>query len=344
MLRPQLRNNRARGGHDVTLLLSNEDVRHVWDMRQGVSDLHDALVASLEQPAVIPPRMNLAADGRFLRVMPAIVPATGLMGLKMFHGSLADGVRYLIVICSIEDGRTLAVLDAAFLTAARTGAMTGVATEQLSRRESATVGVIGSGLEAETNLAGVCAVRGIQAVKVWSPNADRRKSYASRMEDRHGVPVVPAATAEEAVRDSDIVVVATNTGTGGPVAYRGEWMHPGQHVVSIGSTTPHLREIDPETFKRADVIVFDADFDQILEESGDVAALHTMGAGWVQPTSLDEMLDPTISLRPANESVTLFKSVGTALQDLSGALTVYRRALECGAGTKVDDLADLKTF
>lgn len=328
----------------MTLLLSNEDVRRVWDMSRAVSDLNDALVACTKQPAVAPPRMNLSSEGRFLRVMPAIMPATGLIGLKMFHGSLADGVRYLIIICSIEDGRTLAVLDAAYLTAARTGAMTGVATEHLSRPESATVGMIGSGLEAETNLDGVCAVRKIRGVKVWSPNDVRRKSFARRMEERHGIPVVPAGSAEDAVRDADLVVVATNTGNGGPVAYKGEWMQAGQHLVSIGSTTPQLREIDPDTFKRADVIVFDAEYEQVLEESGDVVALHSLGPGSVQPASLQEMLDATPSLRPDRESVTLFKSVGTALQDLSGALTVYRRAQELGAGTTVDDLAALKTF
>jgi ornithine cyclodeaminase/alanine dehydrogenase-like protein (mu-crystallin family) len=325
-------------------LLSNEDVRRVWDMREGVTDLRGALVACAKQPAVAPPRMNLATEGRFLRVMPAIMPAIGLIGLKMFHGSLADGVRYLIVICSIDDGRTLAVLDASYLTAARTGAMTGVATDHLSRRDSATVGVIGSGLEAETNLAGVCAVREIREVKVWSPNSARRTSFATRTEERYGIPVLPVASAQQAVRDSDIVVVATNTGNGGPVAYKGEWMQAGQHVVSIGSTTPLLREIDPVAFQRADVIVFDAEFDQILEESGDVAAVHRLGVGWVHPNSVNEMLDRATSLRPDSESVTLFKSVGTALQDLAGAMTVYRRAVESGVGTNVDDLADLKTF
>jgi alanine dehydrogenase len=92
------------------------------------------------------------------------------------------------------------------------------------------------------------------------------------------------------------------------------------------------------------VIVFDAEYDQVLEESGDVAALHCSGPGSIQPSSLQQMIEAAPSLRPDKASITLFKSVGTALQDLAGALTVYRRAQELGAGTSVDDLAALKTF
>jgi ornithine cyclodeaminase/alanine dehydrogenase-like protein (mu-crystallin family) len=328
----------------VTLLLSNDDVRRVWDMRQGIADLESALVANATRPGALPPRMNLAADGRFLRIMPAMLPAAGVLGIKMFHGSLADGVRYLIVICSIDDGRILAILDAAYLTAARTGAMTGVATDHLARPEATTVGVIGSGLEAETNLSAVCAVRSVRAVNVWSPNPQRRASFARRMTDELGIAVTAVGCAEEAADGCDIVVVATNTGNGGPVAYRGEWMQPGQHVVSIGSTTATLREVDVDTFKRADVVVFDGDFDQMVEESGDVAALRRQAAGWQGHTNLNDTLSGAGHLRPSPNSVTLFKSVGAAIQDLAGALTAYNRAVERGIGVAVDDIAQLKTF
>jgi ornithine cyclodeaminase/alanine dehydrogenase-like protein (mu-crystallin family) len=326
-------------------LIGDDEVRALCD----VAGLVDAMESALSREAegagtVAPERLNLAFNQDFLRVMPALLPEVGLMGLKFFHGSLARGVRYLVAVCALSTGEVLGLVDAMYLTAARTGATSGVATRWLSRRDSHSVGVIGSGLEAETNLLGVCAVRGITGVKVFSRSPRRREQFAERMSAQLGIPVEPRTSAEEAVGGTDIVVVATNTGPEGGVAYRGAWLEPGQHVVSIGSTTPALREIDPQTFRGADAVVVDADFSQFSRESGDVAALLRSAHGWDGAVSLAQLLNGSAPGRARDSDVTLFKSAGTAAQDLIGADYVLREAAARGIGTRVDDIATPKAF
>lgn len=288
--------------------------------------------------AVYPPRMNLPTSNGFFRVMPAVMHESGVMGFKVFNGSVEHGVRYIIGLYDAEEGGLLALMDAAYLTAARTGATTGVATRYLAPASSSRVGVIGSGLEGRTNLAAVCAVRSIETVKVWSPNPHNRGRFADEMAGELGVAIEAVASAEEAVGDTDIVIVATNTsGHADPIAYRGAWMEAGQHVNSIGSTGGKLREIDPETFRRADRIAMDSRL-QVEEESGDaLAALAEDAYPADRVVELKELVGGPAPARKAGET-TLFKSVGTAIQDVMAGYAVYREALRQGRGQRLDFL------
>jgi ornithine cyclodeaminase/alanine dehydrogenase-like protein (mu-crystallin family) len=329
----------------MTLLLSDADVRSAVDMLGLVDHLERAFKVEAEAGGMLlPPRTNLNHAEGFLRVMPVVMPAAGVLGLKMFHGSLERGVRYVVMVCDLDSGEVRAIVDAAYLTAARTGATSGVATRYLARADATTVGLIGSGLEAETNLAAVCAVRDIGSVNVYSRNPARREAFAERVGSALGVTISAVASPEEAVAGTDIVVVATNTGFGGDVAYRGEWIEAGQHVVSIGSTTPQLREIDVATFANADVVVFDAAADQVEEESGDVAALRDASPPWPGATSFADLLSGLSPGRKQPSQVTLFKSVGTAAQDLAAAGYVAIEAARRGLGTRVDEIAEAKQF
>jgi ornithine cyclodeaminase/alanine dehydrogenase-like protein (mu-crystallin family) len=329
----------------VTLLLSDHDVRALCNIGDMVNALDLALLKEAKGPGVVlPERVNIAHNDVFLRVMPALLPEAGLMGLKFFHGSMAKGVRYVVAVCSLETGAVLALVDAAYLTAARTGSTSGVATRWMSREDSHLVGVIGSGLEAETNLEAVCAVRGITDVKVFSRSAARREEFAARMAAKLGVRIVACSSPEDAVAGTDIVVVATNTGPEGVIAYRGAWLAPGQHVVSIGSTTPVLREIDEQTFLGADRVVFDAEFMQVSHESGDVAAVLRCQPGWGASVGLSEILTGATPGRSSPADITLFKSVGTAAQDLIGANYIIGEAARRGVGNTVADIGSPKTF
>jgi ornithine cyclodeaminase/alanine dehydrogenase-like protein (mu-crystallin family) len=328
----------------VTLILSDKDVREVADMSVVVDELERGLRAEAAgEGSILPERMNLALGRNLFRVMPAILPSAGVLGLKFFYGSLEDGVRYSVLVCSLVGGEVLAVVDAAYLTALRTGGTSGVATRYLARADARCVGVIGSGLEAETNLEAVCAVRAVEEVRVYSRDPGRRTDFARRMATRLGIEVTAVDTPETAVAGSDIVVVATNTGRGGDVALRGEWLGAGQHVVSIGSTATFLREIDEITFLRPDVVVFDAAPAQVAEESGDVVALRAQHPGWVPDGTLDDVLAGTVA-RTDPGQITLFKSVGTAAQDLIGALALHRIASARGVGLVVPDLNEPKQF
>jgi alanine dehydrogenase len=328
----------------VTLILGDKDVRGIADMPALVDSLDDGLRAATTGPgAIIPERLNMGIGTTLFRVMPAILPAAGVLGLKMFYGSIEEGVRYAVIICALDGGEVLAIIDAAHLTALRTGATSGVATRYLARPDARTVGVIGSGLEAETNLAAVCAVRKIEIARVYSRNPARRSKFAHRMAELLGIAVEPAASPKDAVAGTDVVVVATNTGRGGAAAYRGSWLEAGQHVVSIGSTSAFLREVDEEALLRPDLVVFDTSPAQVGSESGDVMALLADRPDWAPHGVLNDVLAGRLT-RASSAQATLFKSVGTAAQDLIAGLAIYRAATARGIGLDVPDVTEPKEF
>lgn len=332
------------GGDQVTLWLSDADVRLAVDMRRIVDTIEEVLREEHDGLVEMPPRVNLNRDGTFLRLMPAYLQGSGLMGYKTFHGSMARGVRYLIVLCRESDGEIFALLDASYLTAARTGATSGVATRYLAPPGPVAVGLIGSGLEARTNLAAMAVVRPITEVQVYSRSPDRRAQFADWAEQHLGLSVRTTDSPEKAISGADLVVVATNTGMHGPVALEGEWLQSGQHVVSIGSTSPFLREIDATTFARADRVVFDAAPAQVFVESGDlIAASGEIRERLRTATVLPDLVAEGATER-ADGEITLFKSVGTAAQDLASAKAVYDIARERGIGRELGELAAPKQF
>jgi alanine dehydrogenase len=329
----------------VTLLLRDSDVRAVCDIGSMAVFLDQALREEAKgSGAQLPERLNLAHGNVFLRVMPALLPEAGLLGLKFFHGSMKDGVRYVVAVCALDSGEILGLIDAAYLTAARTGATSGVATQWLSREDSSSVGVIGSGMEAETNLRAVCSVRPVTRATVYSRSAQRREAFAARMSASLGIQVTATGDPQSAVAGTDIVVVATNTGPDPVVAYRGAWLEPGQHVVSIGSTTAALREIDTDTILRADTVVFDASLNQLRNESGDIIAVLEAQPDWRAGLSLERVITGEVLGRRRPEDITVFKSVGTAAQDLLAASYLLREARRLGVGTEIDDITSPKLF
>jgi ornithine cyclodeaminase/alanine dehydrogenase len=277
--------------------------------------------------------------------MPAVMNDSGLMGYKVFHGSVRSGVRYLIAVYAQQGERLLALMDAHYLTAARTGATTGIATKLLANPEARTVAVIGSGLEARTNLQAVCAVRPVERVTVFSPNPERRARFAARMGPELGIEARAVDSADECVRGAEIVVVATNSfGRPDPIAYRGAWMEPGVLVDAIGSTSTFLREIDADTFQRAQWIVVDSKV-QVEEESGDVKAALSEGKyDRAKVVDLKEVLVGQAQGRTSARQMVLFKSVGTAVQDVMAGFVVYEEAVRQGRGQDIGEFLDLKTF
>ena len=328
----------------MPLILGPEDVKTATDMGQMI----DVIEAGIREQAAgnvsMPPRQNLATSNGFFRVMPVVMQDSGKMGIKIFNGSVAHGVRYIIIVYDEKGGELLCMMDAAYLTGARTGATTGIATRYQARANSKTVGIIGSGLEARTNFEAVCTVRKIESAVVFSPTPTNRERYAEEMSDQTGVEIRAATSAEEAVRGTDIVVVATNTtGHSDNIAYYGEWMEKGQHVNSIGATGGHLREIDPQAFANADRILMDT-YVGVKEESGDSYAAIEAGT-WDDDKiiELPQVLDG-MAARESEQQTTLFKSVGSAVQDVMAGFAVYEQAHKLGIGTEIDDFLEHKIF
>lgn len=329
----------------MTLILNAHDVKPLCNMSQMITIIERGLREEALGHAVVPPRMNLQSGGGFFRVMPAVMNDSGLMGYKVFHGSMKAGVRYLIAIYAQEGERLLALMDAHYLTAARTGATTGIATKLLANPEAKTVAVIGSGLEARTNLQAVCAVRPVKSVTVFSPNPERRATFADRMGPELGVELRAVDNPETCVRDAEIVIVATNSfGRPDPIAYRGAWMEPGVLVDAIGSTSTFLREIDTDTFQRAESIVVDSKI-QIEEESGDAKAALSEGKyDRTKVVDLKEVLVGEAQGRTSAKQIVLFKSVGTAVQDVMSGFAVYQEAVRQKKGVDVGEFLELKMF
>ena len=328
----------------MTLILGSEDVRRCVNIPSLVTVVETALRESARGAVVQTERLNLRYGESFFRMMPALLNESRLMGYKVFHGSGKTGVRYLLALYDQDEGSLLALMDAHYLTAARTGAATGVATRYLSRPDSSRVAVFGSGLEARTNFEAVCAVRQVKSAKVYSTNPERRKGFAGEMTRLQGLPVEPVDSPEACADGADIVIVATNTmGRPSQIAFEGRWMRPGMHVNSIGSTAAFLREIDAETFGRADVIAVDAPPAQIELESGDVMdALQSALYRRERVVEIQSVLAGTAAGRSRPEDITLYKSVGSAMQDVVSGYAVFLEATRRSLGIDVGDFLEKK--
>ncbi len=328
----------------MTLVLNASDVERAATMPALIEAIEKGLHEEALGRAEAPPRLNIATDNGWFRVMPAVVNESGVMGYKAFTITNKVGARYLIAVFDTADGRLLALMDAHYLTAARTGATAGIGTKLLARQDSRLAGVIGSGLEARTNLEAVCCVRQIEQVRVFSTTPERRELFAREMSARLSVEITPVDSPQQAVQDADIVVVATNTmGKPDPVAYKGQWMQPGQHINSIASTMPRQREIDPDAMATAECILVDSKA-QMEEESGDI--LTAMQEGKYDAGKVFELKQALIGqapIRSRDDQITLFKSVGTAVQDVMSGLAVYKEAQRLSLGQDIGEFLDLKT-
>jgi ornithine cyclodeaminase/alanine dehydrogenase len=316
----------------VTLVLSDEEVREACDMRVLVDVIEQAIAIEARGGAQLVPRINFGIQNGFFRLMPAVIEELDVMGLKAFDAKFPEA-RYLIAVFKPSTGELDCLLDAAYLTAARTGATTGLATRWMTAEDGCReVGIIGSGLEARTNLEAVLAVREVQRVKVFSRNPERRERFALEMSERFGVDVRAVGSAAEAA-DAPCVITATNTGANGPVALEGAWLRADAHLNTIGATAPVLREVDTETFARAETIVVDTE--HAGAECGDIMAAERAGT-WDEGrvTTLPALIGAGRPLVTTGLSV--FKSVGTAVQDLAAAAAVARVARGRGLGRELD--------
>jgi len=331
----------------MTLILSLKDVEQAINMRTIIDQIEKGLIEEYHGHVQMPARVNLPTNNKgFFRLMPAVMNESGYMGFKVFFKSGAENkssVRYLIGIIDQNENNLEAMMDSSYLTAARTGATTGLATKYLARENARTVGVIGSGLEARTNLEAVCAVREIEYVRVFSPNPQRRELFASEMSNKLGIKVEAVESPEMAVQGADIVNVCTNTASkGNIVAFEGKWVSEGVHVNSIGSTMPSMREIATDSFEIANVVVIDTK--HLEKESGDV--ITAIESGQYNREKVIELpaLVAGQSGRTSDKQITLFKSVGTAIQDIMSARAVYEEAKRLNLGTDVGDFLEAKLF
>lgn len=257
--------------------------------------------------------LPIAPHAGFFGVMPAYAGAMGAKLVTFYPQNVGIHTHHaLIVMFRAETGEPLAVLDGRLITEMRTAAASAVATQRLARRDAAVLGILGSGVQAGSHLAALRHVRQFKEVRVWSPR------NAPAFAKRHGVTAVPSPA--DAVRGADVVVVAASATT--PIL-QGRWLAPGTHVNAIGATRPNWRELDDDLVTTARVFVDSRE--AALRESGDVIAARS------EVTEIGAVVAGTAPGRRDDQEITLFKSVGVAVEDIAAGALVLAGGREQGA-------------
>lgn len=315
----------------MPLYLTEQDVTQLFTMSDALAAVEAVFKAQAAGEATNEPRRRVRAAGATLHVMSAAVAnfdGAGYLGLKAYS-VVAGRARFFVQLFDAATGELLAFIEADKLGQMRTGAASGVATKYLARADAETVGIYGAGWQAESQLAAVCAVRDVKSVKVYSRTPDKREKFAAQMRAALQLDAItPVEHAEEAA-DADILITITTAR--GPVL-EGAWIKAGTHVNAAGSNSVLRREIDDEAVSRASFIAVDS-LDQARLEAGELISAVEKGVlVWERVRELRALVGGETKGRTDAQQITLFKSLGVAIEDVAAAAVIYRRAKERGAG------------
>lgn len=313
------------------LLLTEQDVERLLTMDDALREVEAALRDLGLGRAENRPRQRVRGAHGMLNLMPASWPGRGYYGFKEYTVS-KEGVRFWFHLFDGDTGEPLAILQANRLGQRRTGAASGVATKYLARADASSVGIFGTGWQAESQLEAVSRVRPVTQVRCFSRDASRRHAFADRMTKVLGIEVRAAASPEETARGADILVTATHSSR--PVV-RGEWLAPGVHINAIGANRLGSRELDSGVIQRCTFIAADS-VEQANLEAGDlVAPIAGRILKWDDVHELASVVAGKVKGRRRAKDVTLFKSLGLAIEDVAVGALVYERARKEGMGTPV---------
>lgn len=324
------------------LILNHSDVETLLPMPACVEVMAEALSALARGQVHQPLRTVIRPPGAagLMGLMPAYQggerAAFGLKAVCVFPGNPArgkDAHQGAVLLFSAETGEALALLNASAVTAIRTAAVSGVATRLLARAEAGELAIVGAGVQARAHLAAMASVRPIRRARVASRRRDSARRFAAELAPHYDFPIEPVDSVEAAVRGADLVVTATTAAE--PILERG-WIAPGAHLNVVGSSVPTAREVDTATMAAASLFVDRRE--STLNEAGDY--LFAAREGAVGPAHIRaEIGEVLIGARPgrtAPDEITLFKSLGLAIEDLAAAEYVFRQAQATNAGRWVE--------
>jgi ornithine cyclodeaminase/alanine dehydrogenase-like protein (mu-crystallin family) len=306
-------------------------------MKDAIAAMEAAFREEGEGGVLLPARINMKAGNGWLRVGPVALEQSGWAGFKAMNLAPGHGVRYQVHLYKIATGELLAIMDAQHLTTLRTGAASAVATRRLARPGPASVALLGSSVEARAQLDAMEEAGYVKSARIFSPTVANRKKLVEDYRRRFDMNIVDVGSAEEAIAGADIVLAAVKSSE--TVVY-GRWLKPGAHVNSVGTARRDQREIDPETFTRSARIIVDTK-EGVLGEAGDaVAAKDALAAKEIH--ELSELVCGKTPGRTDDDQITLFKSIGTGIQDIALAAVIYQKARERGAGKDIGAFPYLK--
>ncbi|MEM3697275.1 MAG: ornithine cyclodeaminase family protein [Candidatus Bathyarchaeia archaeon] len=312
----------------MTLFLSDTDVQRLLTMREAIDAVEEAFKELQRGEVIIPERTTLILKNGSISQMSAYLKRMRIATTKVF-GIFPRNVKYnlpttvaTLLVYDLETGKVATVMDAAYLTALRTGAVSGVASKYLSRKDSKNVGIIGCGMQGRTQLLAVKEVREIEKVRAFDKVSSTKETFAEEMSKKLGIDVLPADSSKDAVKDADIAITAT---TSAEPVIKGEWISGGIHINAIGSYYPNARELDTETIVKSKLVV---DLRKAaLEEAGDVILPIKEGAITEKHiyAELGEIVTGKKPGRIADDEITVFKSVGLAIQDAAVARVIIEK-------------------
>lgn len=325
------------------LILSQADVDRLLPMNACIDAMASALAALARGDAVLPLRtiMPVPKTQNFFAAMPGYVEVNGegVFGAKLVtvfpgnHATAFDSHQGAVLLFDNEHGGIAAMLDGTAITSTRTAAVSGAATRALAREDASTLAILGAGVQANTHLRAMCAVRPIRTVRVWSRTFENAQKLADVARRDYGVDAIATATGAEAVEGADIVCATTSSND--PVLF-GEWVAPGTHINAVGVSQPNAREVDSDVVRKSRLYVDRRE--SALKEPGDI--LIPLREGVIGPDHIvgeigEVLIDKVPGRRDANE-ITLFKSLGLAIEDLAAAAYVYAEAVRTGVGIQVE--------
>lgn len=320
----------------MPIILSEADVKSLVSTDDLIQAMESALVEFSGGRVKQPLRTVLAVGEKsFFGVMPAFVPALPALGTKMVTVFATNAERGLpthlatITLLDPETGALEAILDGRYITEARTAAVSAVSVKHLARESAGTLAIIGSGVQARSHLEAIARVRHLREVRVWSRSAEHRETFVSEMSSASGSRIVAASSAEQAVAGADLIVLATASRE--PVL-RSEWVEEGAHICAVGACRPDQREMDAALVARARLYVDSRE--GALAEAGDVVLAIADRAidGSHIAGELGEVVAGAVPGRLRASDVTIFKSLGMAVEDVGAAHLAFERAKKRGAG------------
>jgi ornithine cyclodeaminase len=321
------------------LVLNESEVARMLTMPRCIELMAQTLSALARGEATMPLRTVFAIPDGAFAVMPAALSNPSTVGAKLItvlpknSNTKYDSHQGAVLLFDTEHGSLLAVMDASSITQIRTAAVSGVATNALARKDATSLGILGAGAQGYSHLDAMMAVRPLKTVKIWSRNGAAAEKLAKVSRDKYGVDAKAVVTARDACTDTDIICAATAATE--PVLL-GEWLSPGAHVNAVGASQNHAREIDSAAVVRSRLYV---DLrESALKEPGDI--ITPIKNGEITPDHIvgevGEVLLGKAPGRANDREITLFKSLGLAIEDLASAHYLYAEAKRQGAGVEVE--------
>ncbi len=323
------------------LIVNHKEVREFLPMTECIQVVEDALRALSQGNALNPLRSGLWLPDRsgLLGVMPGYLGSPEVLGIKLvsiFPGN--ERTEYnshqgSVILFESKHGRPLAIMDAGEITAIRTAAASGVATKLLANADAEDLAILGSGVQARTHLAAMMAVRNVKKVRVWSRTTENAQRFAESESERYGIAIEAVSSARSAVEGASLICTATSSEK--PVLF-GEWLSPGTHINAVGSSIESARELDTAAVVKSRLFVDRRE--STVNEAGDYLLPKNEGAideSHIQGEIGDILLNK-IEGRRSEDEITLFKSLGLAVEDVAAAFHIYQKFENSGKGNWVE--------